>query len=297
VHSVLFDANLRARVAKIISTKDFVHLESLVNETYSPHRLSDPNITKPKLWAYRMVDRITQIFGVDHFRANGESVAAHYVKQLRIDPKRITVVPRGRARNDFLGDVSGQLRLRAELGTGDRVLIVHVARQEFQKGHDVLIDAIARPGTVKGELQFVLVGRPGSMSEVIARRIREYGLDDCVVQLGHRDDVPLILAAADILVFPSRFEGLSGVLIEAEAAGLPIVCSDIPNNREVADDLRNAVFVNVDDIDGLAQAITRLSRDKELRKQMGAASLAVYEERFTIEKIHKRMLTLLKSLV
>src|SRR5260221_3125584 len=89
VHSVLFQANMLGRMCRLLS-RNFIHVESLVNEMYSPHRLADPQVTRTKLLGYRLIDFVTQLWGVDRFQANGVSVAHHYQQVLTINPNRIT---------------------------------------------------------------------------------------------------------------------------------------------------------------------------------------------------------------
>lgn len=296
IHSVLFEANLLTRFSRM-QHRNFVHVESLVNEMYSSFRLADPNITKLKLEGYRLLDRITQFKGVDHFHANGVSVARHYEQKLGISPKRITVIPRGRASNRWVGDTENRTRVRAAFQTRDRLLMINVARHEFQKGHDVLLEAIQRLGANKNKIQLVLVGREGKQTPVIQHKIKEYQLQDTVKLVGHRNDVPALLAAADVFVFPSRFEGLPGALIEASAAALPMICSDIPNNREVAVEKRNALFFPVDDSSTLSKQLGQLTGDEVLRKKMGEESLNIFHQYFAIEEVHQRMEKLMLALI
>jgi len=296
VHSVLFEANLVSRFVRM-TDNHFVHLESLVNEMYSDYRLADPRVTKLKLEGYRWLDKITQRWGVDHFHANGNSVAGHYKQKLGIDEKRITIVPRGRLANPFVGDETNRRKVRQELHTSNnRLIILHAGRHEFQKGQDVLLDAINRMRDHQVSMQVVLVGRDGNYSSVIKEKIKSYHLDQCVVITGHRNDLSSLLAASNIFVFPSRFEGLPGVLIEAEAAGLPIICSDIPNNHEVAEENRNALFFNVDDAEGLSQKLLTFMKDASLRDRMGRESLAIYRQNFDLEEVHQRMLALIEKI-
>jgi len=295
VHSVLFDANLVGRLSRMWK-RNFIHLESLVNEMYSDYRLADPRVKKWKLEGYRWLDKITQPWGVDHFHANGEAVATHYKEKLSINPKRITVIHRGREPNQYVGDDQNHERIRKELRTGNRLLLIHVGRHEYQKGQDVLLDAIDLLGEWKKKIQVVLVGREGNYTELIKEKITSCHLESIVVMAGHRNDAAELLAAADIFVFPSRFEGLSGALIEAEAAGLPIVCSDIGNNREVVSEA-NALPFAVNNADEMAKQIAKLLNDKSLREQMGKASRAIFNQRFYLEKSHLRMEQLLVHLV
>jgi glycosyltransferase involved in cell wall biosynthesis len=287
VHSVLFNANMIGRMSRV-QKRNFIHLESLVNEMYSSQRLSDPHITRMKLEGYRLLDKITQRWGVDHFQANGHSVANHYQKKLGISSERICVINRGRPVNPFVGDPENRNQVRATLLTGDRLLILQVGRHEFQKGQDVLVDAVARLGEWRDKIQVVLVGREGNLTSLIKEKIAAHQLEKCVQLVGHRKDVSELLAAADIFVFPSRFEGLPGALIEAEAAGLPIICTDIPNNREVADENVNALLFPVNDAQRLADCIKQLAH-LPLSVRMGKESLRIFKERFGLEKIHQQM--------
>ena len=109
---------------------------------------------------------------------------------------------------------------------------------------------------------------------------------------GHRDDAPEILAAADVFVFPSLYEGLGGSLIEAMALGLPIVASDLPAIREVVEPDRNAVLVPPGSPSELASAVEPLLGDEPRRKAMGARSRQIFEERFTLERSASRMIEL-----
>lgn len=101
IHSVLFNSNLLVRTIRLFNSS-FVHLESLVNHTYSKNRLNEPGVTRLKLAYYQLLDGISSFFGTDHFHPNGYSVASHYQKKLLISPKKMTVVHRGRKSNDNL---------------------------------------------------------------------------------------------------------------------------------------------------------------------------------------------------
>lgn len=294
VHSVLFDSNLIGRASRLIKG-NFKHLESLVNQTYSPYRLKDPNVNKLKLEVYRCLDFITQIWGVDRFHSNGATVAKHYQEKLFINASRIINIPRGRCPNSFLNDTETINLIRNELKLKDKVVLVNVARHEYQKAQTVLIDSLYELKDLNIEYVLLLVGRYGEATKEIKEKINFNGLQENVRILGHRSDVSKLLAASDIFVFPSRFEGLPGALIEAEAAGLPIICSDIPNNLEVIEENKNALIFPVDDTRILAQQLKELISDLSKRKRMGSKSLDIYNRKFTIERVHDDMLALLNK--
>ena len=295
VHSVLFEANMLGRFARI-GNASFVHIESLVNEVYSPFRLRDPNVTWLKLKGYQMLDYVTQRIGVDHFHANGNSVASHYQEKLWISGKRITIIPRGRPSNPFAFDGETRSAVRREFGISDHtVMIVTVGRHEFQKGQDTLLDALGQLDAQ--DHVCLIVGREGKFTSVLQEKINAGGLKNKVILTGHRNDVSRILAAADLFVFPSRFEGLPGALIEAEAAGLAIVCSDIANNREVVMENENAFIFSVNDPKDLSGKLRSLLVDNKKRISMGNRSLEIFQNSFQIEAIHERMERLIKSLL
>ncbi|MEJ1237903.1 glycosyltransferase family 4 protein [Chryseolinea sp. T2] len=295
VHSVLFDANMVVRASRI-TAKGFLHMESLVNEVYSDFRLSDPKVSKLKLNLYRIIDGVTSRFGTDFFHANGVAVANHYIAKVGVDPRKIKVIPRGRKPNPFVKNETSRNELRQSLGLDERIVLVNVARHEFQKAQDTLLEAIAK---LKGNLKFklLLVGREGNFTGKINNLIEKLGLKEVVTILGHRDDVTRILAAADIFVFPSRFEGLPGALIEAEAAALPVVCSDIPNNLEVVDPARNAIVFPVNNSELLSNALRELINNKKRREEMSGESAMIYHERFDIDSVHQQMYDMIEKLV
>jgi glycosyltransferase involved in cell wall biosynthesis len=294
VHSVLFDANIMARSIRIFG-HTFTHVESLVNETYSQHRLLEPGVTAFKLNVYKLLDYVTQRFGVDHFHANSQTVADHYHKHLFISSARITVIPRGRECNPKVGDSDNRKRVREKLGTGERWLIMNVARHEYQKAQDVLLDAVIKLKSAGSAFQLVLVGREGKLTPFLRQEIEKHGLENDVLLLGHRSDVGDLLAATDIFVFPSRFEGLPGALIEAEASGLPLVVSDIGPNREVGVEGRNALFVPVVNSSALYSKLAELMDNQQERERMGRESLALFNEKYVLEEVHKLMLAWLKE--
>lgn len=295
LHSVLFEANIVARANRVMNG-NFIHLESLVNEMYSPHRLHDPNVTWLKLKGYQWFDRLTQRWGVDHFHATGNSVSKHYQNKLGISPDRITVIQRGREENAFISDKEFQMQLRSTLNIPEQeVILIMVARHEFQKGHDVLLKALVQMKTNQPWV-CLLAGREGNFTAAIRQQIKEANLEEKVKILGHRTDVPQLLAVSDIFVFPSRFEGLPGALIEAEAAGLPVVCSDIPNNREVVEENRNAFLFPVDDVTVLSSSLIALIEDANTRRKMGQASRLIFNKKFHAEVSHTAMMNLLEKL-
>lgn len=294
IHSVLFKSNILVRSISIFS-RSFVHVESLVNLTYHENRLKEPGITKLKLGLYQVLDFITLIRGTQHFHANGHTVAQHYHEKLLIPKSKLTVIHRGRKPNLICFDNALKASLNISL---DKFVLINIGRQEFQKGQDVLIDAIALlDEEIKSKIHVLIVGREGKATTDLNQQILDTKLNNTITFLGHRTDISELLKISDLFIFPSRFEGLPGVLIEAEAASLPIVCSKLPMMLEVVEENKNALTFELDNSNELASCISKMFLNPTLREEFGNNSAKIFKEKFEIETIHSKMLQMYSKLL
>ena len=272
-------------------------LTSLVNTPYDPVRLQDPNVRSTRLRALKQIDGWTARHLTAHFHAISHAVKESAVKDLGIRPHRVTVIERGRD-TVRLGDPGPERRARSRRALGideaDRVL-VNVGRQEFQKGQRDLLEAVAllakRPNLV-----LLIAGRRGHASQDLDRAVHDLGLEDRVRFLGHREDVPELLAAADLFVFPSLYEGLGGALIEAMALAVPVVTSRIDAIEEVVEGGRGAALVAPGRPAELAAAIADLLDDPVRARALGDRGRSIFLERFTLDRSADRMVQLYRSL-
>ena len=115
--------------------------------------------------------------------------------------------------------------------------------------------------------------------------------------MGRLSDVTDYLLAADLFVLPSSTEGMSNALLEALAAGLPVVATRVPGNSEVIRDGENGVLVEKLDISGLARAITRLLSAPEEAMRLAQAARRTAEGRFTIQRVGQEHLALYADLL
>ena len=297
VHSTLFKSNLRSRVAKLLGAR-FLHVESLVNTTYDHARLHDPNVKRYKMEGYRLMDGVTVNLFTDHFHAITQEVSKHFQRKLGIRAGKIRVITRGRDCNP-ISSATSRAKLLEEFDLPpDEIFFITVGRQEYQKGHVYMIEALRK---LRDELHFanfrwLLLGREGHASAEIDAKIRAAGLGRRVIKLGHRYDVEELLPGTDLYVFPSLYEGLGVALLEAQAAGLPILCSDIPVLHETTS-TRNAVYIDQLNTNEFARQLYRLANDAALRKKMGAESRKNFLEHFLLDKIHEEMHGYFKQLV
>ncbi|MDB5347850.1 MAG: glycosyl transferase, group 1 [Schlesneria sp.] len=114
-------------------------------------------------------------------------------------------------------------------------LVIHVGRMDPPKNHERLVSIWASLAKIRPDMQFVSVGRiePAMLSE-LQSQMRTTALNNRVVWAGIREDIPRLLLAANLMYFPSRWEGLPGAVLEASAAGVPVIGSDIPPIREIS---------------------------------------------------------------
>lgn len=292
VHTAIYEADLIGRLAAVGTGSKL--LTSLVNTSYDAIRLSDPNVNRMKLRAVQVVDGWTARHLTHHFHAITHAVKKSAVESLGISAKRITVVERGRD-PDRLGERSQERRAAARRGLGldaHQEVLLNVGRQEFQKGQRFLLEAMQQLIAVRPQLVLLIAGRHGNASSELQQLCHQMNLANHVHFLGHRDDVPEILAAADLFVFPSLYEGLGTSLIEAMALGLPIVASRIPAIEEVVEEGKNATLVQPGAFLELANAVETLLADRSRMTLFARHSREIFENRFTLEKSASRMVEL-----
>ena len=254
VHTTLFQADQTGRLGTRWAGVPVV--SSLVNLAYGADQREAAGLPRWKLGGARLVDMSTARL-VRRFHAISLTVATVMGRRLRIPRSRIDVVPRGRD-PAALGRRSTERRdaTRAALGIESSTpMILTAARHEAQKGLESALAAMEIVRRSSPDAVLCIAGREGTATERLRIEIAASGLEKTVRLLGPRSDVPDLMAAADVFLFPSRWEGLGGVLIEAMALEVPIVCTDLPVAREllVDDDGRLlARFAAVGDAPGLA---------------------------------------------
>jgi len=181
-------------------------------------------------------------------------------------PRRVEVVPNA-VRIASVPIMEADDRLRRQLpGAFERAVVLTLARLDEQKGLLTLVRAAA----YVPDARFVIAGE-GPQRPQLEALIRSLGLHDRVHLLGHRPDVAGLLTACDVFVLPSRFEGLPVALLEAMAAGRPVIATDIGGTDEIVRHEDTGLLVPADDAGALAAAITRVLSDPVLARRIGAA--------------------------
>jgi glycosyltransferase involved in cell wall biosynthesis len=186
----------------------------------------------------------------------------------------------GRDPARFRPDPGARARIRAALGVPEgRVVVIAVSRLVRHKGHPELLAAMRE---VDAELWVVGNRLESDHGDDLEPYFAGAGLGGRLRRLGYREDVPALLAAADIFVLPSHFEGLPMSVIEAMLTGLPVVATDIRGPREQVVEGETGLLVAPMQAAPLAAALRRLVDDPAARARMGAAgrvrALDLYDE-------------------
>jgi glycosyltransferase involved in cell wall biosynthesis len=271
IHTTLLRANLLGRIAA--RTVGTPVITTLANQDYGPEHRANSRLGS---WSVRMVhsaDLLTVPL-TTQFHAISGSVAQVMARRLRIPEERIQVVYRGRDPARLgVRTLERRLRTRTALSIdAGASVVLSVGRLDRQKGVDTTIDAFRQLLKEVPDAVLLIAGRPGNAIAIVRARSQ-----DCpaIRLLGHRTDIPDLMCAADVLSFPSRWEGLGGSVIEAMALRLAVVGSDIPPVVETIGNV-DWPLVPPDNAQALAQELVTVLKAgplTEARKDAG-------EERF-----------------
>lgn len=237
--------------------------------------------------AYRMLGGMP-----DAVLAVSEQVRQHAIEVDGIAPERVVTIYNG------LDLLRWPARKKREERTGGPV-ITTVGNLRRVKGHDVLLDAAAIVCRHMPGARFTIGGEVLEPEYFLSlqQQIERLGLEAHVRFVGGVRDLPEHLAGADLFVLPSRSEGFSNAIIEAMAASLPVVATDVGGNAEAVQSGRTGLIVPPEDAEALAQAMLTLLSDPQKASDMGAAGRKMVAERFTVDAMMNRIVGVYDSLL
>jgi glycosyltransferase involved in cell wall biosynthesis len=269
--SFLYHANLLGRVAgRIVGVP--VIVSSIRNENFGGSRRD-------------LVVRLTN--WASHAVTTNSRLAARKLAERRVVAEdRLRVIPNSIVVSEFERDPDERAVLRGELGLQeDEFLWLAVGRLDVAKDYPTLLAAVERllaasvPASVR-------VAGDGPLRSALEGRVRELGLEDRVAFLGARRDCPALVGAADGFVLSSLWEGLPNVVMEALAAGTPVVATQVGGVGELVEDGRSGYMVPPRDPAALADAMRRLmDAPLEERVRMGLRGRAHMEREYGVEPI------------
>ncbi len=166
-------------------------------------------------------------------------------------------------------------------------VVTFAARLLKDKGVEEFVEAALHLKASGVQVRFWLIGSPdpGNPATILETELEGWRQEGVVEVLGCREDIPQLFAQSNIVVLPSYREGLPKVLIEAAASGRAVVTTDVPGCRDAIEPDKTGLLVPVRDPIALANAVERLIKDGELRKQMGRAGRELAEREFAIENV------------
>ena len=170
------------------------------------------------------VSRLLYMKYVDIMVAPSDLAAIYTFGKKAVDTGKVRKLNNAVDLNAFHYSSEGRERIREEFGLGNGLVIGHVGRFMQQKNHKVLIGVFAEIRKLK-DAKLLLVGK-GELEQAVRGQVNDLGLTNDVIFTGTRKDVPDLLSAMDVMVFPSLYEGMPNTVIEAQATGLPCLISD-----------------------------------------------------------------------
>ena len=273
VHSHMVHANLMARALRLIAPVPA--LVSTIHNVYEGGRL--------RMAAYRLSNGL-----VDHMTIVSQAAYDRFVKDRIVPERMLRLVPNGVDTARFR-EVAPDAReaVRRSLGLEDEFVWLAVGRFETAKDYPNMLRAFSLVRAGEPRAKLVLVGR-GSLQEETEALVRELGLEG-VRFAGVRTDVPEVMSAADGYVMSSAWEGMPMVLLEAAAAGLPIVSTRVGGNHEVVLQERTGLLVPPSDHEALGKAMLLLTRLPEAeRRRMGERGREHIRAHYDLARVAER---------
>ncbi|MBM3334276.1 glycosyltransferase [Candidatus Sumerlaeota bacterium] len=269
VHSHMYRSNVPATIAARVAG-----IKAVVCQVH--------NVNTWETWRQRWMDRLLLRWRRAMIAVSDE-VKRDIVGNLGCPPDFVRVLYNGIDLREY-ASVRRDPKLRHQLGIPEgRKLIVVLARLVPQKGHVRLLRALE---AARGQLppaHALFVG-DGKMRSALEDAVRNRRLGDMVTFAGYRDDVPQILALADLSVLASDREGFSNAIIESLAAGVPVVATDVGGNSEVIVHGECGLLVALHDAEALGRGIQTVLSDDDLRQRMSNAARR-RAERFSLDRM------------
>lgn len=272
VHTHLFGGDTWGRIAAILA-----RVPVIIS--------TEHNTNFDEGWTKRRVKKFLSLF-TKKIVAVSEAVKNYSVSRDKIKEKKITVIENGINFEKFAEIPEKEF--------GDPPVIGVVGRLEEQKGHKYLFEALNLIKTIPWTLWVV---GDGSKKNELERLVKDLNLRERIIFLGARKNVAEILSGIDIFAFPSLWEGLGLAVLEAAAAGKPIVASRVGGIPEIIEDEKTGILVEPKNVKSLADGLERVLLGKIDAKEMGARVREIVKEKFGMKKMVEKYEDLYKGLL
>lgn len=231
----------------------------------------------------------------DRMVALSEGERNDYIRFSVSSPDKIVTIHSGVEIDRYMKAEVNVEEKRRSLGLNPNGLVVGTVGWLLPiKGPIHLLNAMAHIWRNHPEIRLVFVGK-GELEGKLRAEASRMGVSERVTFLGWRDDIPEIMQILDIFVLPSLNEGMGRVLVEAMAAGRPVVASRVGGIPDLVEHKKNGFLVGPGDVNGTSLAIKRLLIDREMRDEMGRMGRAMAQN-FTVEGMVEKIDALYSSL-
>lgn len=280
IHSRLTRADFYSRLAGRLTGRPIII--NNICSIYSKHFVSKHGIWKGRMfnWMYRMT-----LGPADWFVVNADGVMSDLMDKADVPQQKLRRIHNAIDVGRYFRDASVRATIRQQLCLDvNDCVIGTVGRLHKKKGLEYLIAAAKQLVRDAPNVIFIIVGGGPERGNLEAL-VRVLGLEDHIRFLGERTDVPDLLSAMDIFCFPSELEGLPNAVMEAMAAGLPVVATDIPGNNELVVNGKSGYLTPVRDSMSLSCAILELINDRTRSVAFGQMGHKIMATRFGIGKM------------
>ena len=232
--------------------------------------------------------------GVRRVLAISEVIRQNVIDTTPMSPAQVITLHHGVDVEQFSFLNADRSRVRRELGIGDEEIVIgFMGRFSAGKGHEEFLAAAATLVTRHRNLRFVIAGEASFGEQEYERRIKAQSarlqLDHAVMFIGFRSDVRDVMASFDIFAFPSHAESFGAVLVEAMAVERPVVSTNCDGVLDIVVDGKTGLFVNPERPAELADALSRLVENPQLRLQLGKAGRERVVELFDRKVLLKKL--------
>lgn len=265
VHTQLPWADIAGRAAGVVARRPIV--TTLQTTAYRDANIDgQPPAVQKNLRRLRRLDALTTRASARFFAVSA-AVKQTYVDLLGVEAARVDILPNTVDLDAFSPSALGdRADARAALGASpEEFAVLTVGRVVSTKRQE---DAILAVAALAPQFPALRLYVAGAGPEEVRLKSLAHERRAPVVFLGARDDIPRLLYAADLFLFPTRFEGMPLSLLEAMAAGLPCLCSDIQENQDAAQEA--ARYAPCEDVPAFTRALDELLRDAALRARLSA---------------------------
>jgi starch synthase (maltosyl-transferring) len=278
VQTFLFHANLLGHDA----ARKFTHAK----------RLMGVRVADPARFRLRMEARVAR--AADQVVCVSQGVADFVQRGGRVAAEKLTVIPNGI--DPDAGHIAEPLDLESHAISPDRSLLLFVGRLERQKGLDALLPHLASLFTQLPRHDLLVVG-DGSQRDPLTQRARRWGLAERVHFVGRQSNMPGLLARSQLLVLPSRWEGMPNVVLEAMASRRPVVATDAEGVPDLLGPLAEQQMVPRGAWPTFIERIVAICRSEELAARLGQSNRDRVVECFTLQQMLRRYELLFESLL